>query len=538
MTKGWIGAVAILGLVAAGTAWAGTEGDVAITLHAKAHAQKALNTCAGGSAPEDPVSNGIPCSQFETNRPLATSTDIYLVAVRDDLADGISWISCGIRFDDPIAMFGWTRCADSNAPDGNWPFSGGGNLITWNDCQDTEVPPDGVHAVAGAFYVYAYDDGLFEVIPNPGGTQPGLRVADCSGNVVDPVPPHPATVGFGTDPGYNTCLEMGLVDCDRMIDFQGEDAVFLYGIPDTVEIPVRNAAGLGVNLSIACFVDGDPLPPLSKTVAGGEVLTVRVPLVCTGAPIGIECISEAVLPGSPDCVSADTSSITVSCLDPRPEILSVTDVTGDQGGWVWLRFARSSYDDASEAIPVTTYEIYRRAEVYSSSALRLLDQSGSFPPGTWNRVGFFGATQFDEYLFRASTEVDSSAAGPGTTAFVVLARSTDPDFFFISDPDSGYSVGNLEPTAPLTVLQNQPNPFRDRTQIALRTGEAGMVRVRVLDLAGREVARPYEAHAGAGEMDVVWDGRTAQGEPAPAGVYFYQVTTPGASVTRKLLVLR
>ena len=80
-----------------------------------------------------------------------------------------------------------------NGPTGSstdeWPASGGGNRLTWDssiDCQTTTLGMDGVHAVAGSFYVYAYSDDLFQVTPNNNlSTAPELQVGDCSEAVFD-----------------------------------------------------------------------------------------------------------------------------------------------------------------------------------------------------------------------------------------------------------------------------------------------------------------------------------------------------------------
>lgn len=43
----------------------------------------------------------------------------------------------------------------------------------------------------------------------------------------------------------------------------------------------------------------------------------------------------------------------------------------------------------------------------------------------------------------------------------------------------------------------------------------------------------------AGSRHAAWDGRTAAGRPAPAGIYFYRLTTGGEPVAeRKLVIVR
>jgi hypothetical protein len=75
----------------------------------------------------------------------------------------------------------------------------------------------------------------------------------------------------------------------------------------------------------------------------------------------------------------------------------------------------------------------------------------------------------------------------------------------------------------VTLLQNYPNPFNPTTTIAFRLAEASRVTIRIVDLLGREVARPAE--------DEVMDGGSQSvsftGENLASGAYFYQVSAEG-----------
>ena len=158
----------------------GQEAGV-IAVHATIHNFKSSDC---SIAPE------IPCSEYVTEWPVGVSADIWLVAVSRSLP-GIGALSCGIRYDNGaeggetmtngigVDLYEWTLCASglefpnciTGSPADEWPASGGGNRITWDasaDCQTTEFGGDGIHAVAGFFYVYAYSPDLFEIIVNQG----------------------------------------------------------------------------------------------------------------------------------------------------------------------------------------------------------------------------------------------------------------------------------------------------------------------------------------------------------------------------------
>ena len=140
----------------------------------------------------------IPCSHYNTNWAVNLNTDVYLVVAKALVTPGIAGMSCGILYDNALAPV-WTCSVGRSAPTSSsptenrrcppdlppceWPISGGGNRITWvmtTNCQRTVIGPDGVHAVAEAFYLYAYSPDVFQITPNLNLQIPELAVADCA----------------------------------------------------------------------------------------------------------------------------------------------------------------------------------------------------------------------------------------------------------------------------------------------------------------------------------------------------------------------
>jgi hypothetical protein len=79
----------------------------------------------------------------------------------------------------------------------------------------------------------------------------------------------------------------------------------------------------------------------------------------------------------------------------------------------------------------------------------------------------------------------------------------------------------------------EPNPFGARTDLRFRLGEAAFVRLRVLDLAGREVARLVEERMTPGRHVVTFDAAHL-----PAGVYTAVLETGGRSKAIQVVRLR
>ncbi|MBM4403099.1 MAG: hypothetical protein FJ042_01710, partial [Candidatus Cloacimonetes bacterium] len=51
------------------------------------------------------------------------------------------------------------------------------------------------------------------------------------------------------------------------------------------------------------------------------------------------------------------------------------------------------------------------------------------------------------------------------------------------------------------------------------------------------IATLTDGRYAAGNHEMIWDGKDKTGKTAPTGVYFCRLTTPGTSVTRKILRL-
>jgi hypothetical protein len=83
-----------------------------------------------------------------------------------------------------------------------------------------------------------------------------------------------------------------------------------------------------------------------------------------------------------------------------------------------------------------------------------------------------------------------------------------------------------------------PSPAIGPVRIAFSLAHPAEIRIEVLDLLGRRVAAPAEGAQPAGTRSVQWDGRTRQGESAPAGTYFIRYVYPGGQDMRRVVLVR
>lgn len=86
--------------------------------------------------------------------------------------------------------------------------------------------------------------------------------------------------------------------------------------------------------------------------------------------------------------------------------------------------------------------------------------------------------------------------------------------------------------------QNSPNPFRASTAITFEILRSEVVKVQIYDLAGREVMLLTNAPMEQGRHQILWNGKDQNGNEAPAGLYFYRLTTPLFSQVKRMVLLR
>jgi flagellar hook assembly protein FlgD len=96
--------------------------------------------------------------------------------------------------------------------------------------------------------------------------------------------------------------------------------------------------------------------------------------------------------------------------------------------------------------------------------------------------------------------------------------------------------------------QNYPNPFwsaatsrvagNPTTEIKYALPEAGLVRLQIYDVLGREVRMLVHARHGAGRYVVQWDGRNEAGESVAAGTYLYRLALQPESGEAEVILVK
>ncbi len=110
--------------------------------------------------------------------------------------------------------------------------------------------------------------------------------------------------------------------------------------------------------------------------------------------------------------------------------------------------------------------------------------------------------------------------------------------WFRTDPSAVTGVGHggkgtaVGAPAGFRLSQNYPNPFNPVTVIRYSLQRAGLVRLTVHDLLGREIASLVEAQRPAGEHEVEFDARGLA-----SGIYVCRLQSGGSAAIRKMMLI-
>ena len=100
-----------------------------------------------------------------------------------------------------------------------------------------------------------------------------------------------------------------------------------------------------------------------------------------------------------------------------------------------------------------------------------------------------------------------------------------------SDPITGLPID-------YQLSQNYPNPFKPETKIQFSIPETANVNISIYNVLGQKVRTLTNRIYPAGNYILNWDGKNDSGSHLPSGVYFYNLTTEGRSISKKMILLK
>ncbi|MGE5352176.1 MAG: T9SS type A sorting domain-containing protein [Acidobacteriota bacterium] len=119
----------------------------------------------------------------------------------------------------------------------------------------------------------------------------------------------------------------------------------------------------------------------------------------------------------------------------------------------------------------------------------------------------------------------------------------DKDFIIFSETSNGLSifandvatsvVDNSSRVKYFSLMQNYPNPFNPSTTISYSITEGEVVRLKVFDMLGKEVATLQNEYKEAGTHSVQFNA-----SQLPSGIYIYTIQAGGFRDSKKLMILK
>lgn len=120
----------------------------------------------------------------------------------------------------------------------------------------------------------------------------------------------------------------------------------------------------------------------------------------------------------------------------------------------------------------------------------------------------------------------------------VFAGTLGAGVFRTTEPRTAVALDSPNIPARFILHQNHPNPFNPGSTIRFDLHQPATVSLDIYNLFGQRVRRLIHAHKMPGTHSFKWDGRDEGGQPVASGIYLYQLRTPGAVQTRKMVLSR
>lgn len=149
------------------------------------------------------------------------------------------------------------------------------------------------------------------------------------------------------------------------------------------------------------------------------------------------------------------------------------------------------------------------------------------------------------YLYQTATEMTWSQLG--MVGFGISSMMIDKNVLYVGTAD-GKLYRNINPTTEVkentglnysfSLEQNYPNPFNPSTIIKYSVAEPTIVKLRVFDILGKEVATLVNSNQNAGNYQLVWNATDNFGRKVASGIYFYSIEAGKFNRTMKMLLLK
>jgi len=202
--------------------------------------------------------------------------------------------------------------------------------------------------------------------------------------------------------------------------------------------------------------------------------------------------------------------VEVEVVEPVPSFAEVGAEATDDGAAVWWSFFGGE--------PIDGFRVYRRTGYDPME--QVVSGNDPLPAGT-RRFEDKNLLPGQTYHYRvAAVRPDGSEVRSATATIAPKTVSTQ-----------------MRPV-PYSLTHGHPNPFSAATSFQYTLPTSAPVTVRVYDVRGALVSTLEDAVRAGGVHSVSWDGRDNFGNVVSGGTYFVELRSPGAVLTRKVVLVR
>lgn len=104
--------------------------------------------------------------------------------------------------------------------------------------------------------------------------------------------------------------------------------------------------------------------------------------------------------------------------------------------------------------------------------------------------------------------------------------------------NGGFTTANSNDVDAIVATNSAPNPFSNSTSIVFSIKRGTNVNVSVYNLKGQLINTLMNQDLSAGNHVVEWNGRDRNGSKCASGVYFYRISSPSKTVSRKVVLIK
>jgi hypothetical protein len=148
--------------------------------------------------------------------------------------------------------------------------------------------------------------------------------------------------------------------------------------------------------------------------------------------------------------------------------------------------------------------------------------SDSFDP----HIGWPSQNKMGDYFDMYSDEEGAHLAWTATF-------NGEQDVYYSVIKPSYVRIAEQNKEVPLTMLQNFPNPFKNKTTISYNLKERGFISLKIFTITGIEVATLVNEPQEPGLQQVVFNAAGLE-----SGVYYYRIQTGESSATQRFVLLK